>query len=251
LPKSIRVLESHDDTKYDLRIAADGRNSPLRETAGITANFEDCDRYALTFVIEHSWEHHNISTELQKPEGPITLVPLSNQHQSSVVFTGTSSFIKSLQKKDKIDISNILYKYFEDCFFEASINIVTDIQSHPLSFMHVNQLYKDNIVLTAEAAHVLHPLGAQGLNLSIGDMHTLYNLIEESVLTGQSVASPIHVLEPYAKQRSRAHIIRHIGIQSSLSMLEKGNITGVPRRFILNTLRKHPTLKRMVMAAQK
>ncbi len=251
LPSHIRVLNETDHSPYDLKIAADGRNSPLRDEAHIKANFDDCGRSALTFAIKHSWQHNHISTEIQKSDGPVTLVPLSDPHQSSVVFTGESNDINSLKNKDKIDISNILYKLFENSFPDQSITVLTDIECYPLSFMSVEQLYKDNIVLTAEAAHVLHPMGAQGLNLSIGDMHVLYDLISKALATGQSIAHEMHVLKPYAQQRARAHAIRHISIQSSLDMLEKGNITGRPRRLILSVLRKSPLLKKVLMTAQK
>lgn len=251
LPKSVKkVKEVKGRDNYDLVIATDGRHSPTRETTTIQAHFKDTGKSALTFAIKHRHMHNNVSTEVQRVAGPVTLVPLPDPHMSAVVMTDDAKEIIKFEAQPET-IPTHLEKLFSSVKPDEQFEIMTGLNKIDLSFMHVDRLYEGNVLLMAEAAHVLHPLGAQGLNLSIGDAIAIEKLVSKALNTGQSVNDQMHVMNAYQKERSAAHAIRQFAVQSSLALLENNHMTKPLRRGVLGILRKVPALRQTLVSTQK
>lgn len=241
LPNNVSVVTECDHDNFDLIVAADGRKSPWRERAGINSRFDDTGQAAIVCAIRMSAAHDNISTEYQRPNGPVTFVPLPDTHECSVVFVDKKEAQELLIDKGKDAIAEALSEYMPDCALISEPHLL------PLTFMSVNHLYKGKIVLVAEAAHVLHPMGAQGLNLSLKDVFVLSDLIRKAVGNGTSVSSEMHVLIPYAKARHMEHKFKEMTIKTSLEFLRQGRMTGDVRRGVLNTLDRIPSLKKFLL----
>ncbi len=176
-----KVTLSDDTTiQAKLVIAADGRGSPMRTAAGIPVRTQRYGQKALVFAVTHPIPHQNVSTEIHRTGGPFTLVPLPDRDGipcSAVVWMDDG---RLAQERLEMDVAA-----FEE---EASIRsthhfgpltLVTPRQVWPIISQHADRLNAERVALIAEAAHVMPPIGAQGLNMSLNDIATLLDLAQE------------------------------------------------------------------------
>jgi 2-octaprenyl-6-methoxyphenol hydroxylase len=168
-----------DSTRVSARlvIAADGRGSPMREAAGINVSTTRFGQKALAFAVTHETPHENVSTEIHRTGGPFTLVPLPD-HEGR-----PSSAIVWMEEGPK---AKALYEMSEDSF-EVAMNtrscgvlgllkLASQRTIWPIISQHADRLSSERLALIAEAAHVLPPIGAQGLNMSLSDIRALRDL---------------------------------------------------------------------------
>ena len=192
-----------------LLIAADGRDSSIREQAGVAMKRTEFGQSALSFSVTHELPHNNISTEVHKVGGPFTLVPLPD-------FEGNpSSAVVWMDKTD--DINNI--KALPPAAFNATITqrsgavlgkltAVTNCAKWPIISQLADHFFAERTAFIGETAHVVPPIGAQGLNLSIGDIETLLKLAKSS---SDDIGS-LTVLKKYHKIRRPIAQSRVIGV---------------------------------------
>jgi 2-octaprenyl-6-methoxyphenol hydroxylase len=168
-----------DSTRVSARlvIAADGRGSSMREAAGINVSTTRFGQKALAFAVTHETPHENVSTEIHRTGGPFTLVPLPD-HEGR-----PSSAIVWMEEGPK---AKALYEMSEDSF-EVAMNtrscgvlgllkLASQRTIWPIISQHADRLSSERLALIAEAAHVLPPIGAQGLNMSLSDIRALRDL---------------------------------------------------------------------------
>lgn len=160
-----------------LVLAADGRNSPMRDAAGIGVHRLRYGQKALTCAVTHAAPHDNISTEVHRSGGPFTLVPLPDRDGrpcSAVVWMETGPEALRLQALD--------VAAFEAAMTERSANLYGPLQLvsrrslWPIVSQRAEGLAGERLALMAEAAHVVPPIGAQGLNMSLADLRCLLDL---------------------------------------------------------------------------
>ncbi|WP_375259039.1 UbiH/UbiF family hydroxylase [Citreimonas sp.] len=168
-----------DGTRIRARlvIAADGRNSAMRQAAGIDVRTTRFGQKALAFAVTHDAPHGNVSTEIHRTGGPFTLVPLPDHDgrpSSAIVWMETGPRADALAAMDVSD--------FEDAMTERSaglfgpLRLVTRRAVWPIIAQEATRLSAQRLALVAEAAHVVPPIGAQGLNMSLKDIATLRDL---------------------------------------------------------------------------
>lgn len=191
-----------------LVVAADGRNSFCRQTAGIETVDRAYNQTALTFLVGHSLPHQNTSTEIHKTGGPLTFVPLPN-NQSSVVWVHKSEDGEALLKLKKQELQQHLQD--QSLGILGSLEIKTAITSWPLSALYAKKLYTHRLVLIGETAHGFSPVGAQGLNLSMRDVDILIDILVEARRLGQDIGSEI-LLARYAGSRKADTLKRFYGV---------------------------------------
>lgn len=168
-----------DDThlKADLVIAADGRDSPLRAAAGITARTKRYGQKALAFAVTHEAPHGAVSTEIHRSGGPFTLVPLPD-HQgrpsSAVVWMEDGARAQELYQMEVAE--------FEAAMTDRSGGVMGPLKLAsartiwPIISRIADRFSARRLALVAEAAHVAPPIGAQGLNMSLADLQSLLEL---------------------------------------------------------------------------
>lgn len=190
-----------------LLVAADGRASPVREQSGIVCWEHEYEQTAITCLINHSSPHQNVSTEFHRPGGPFTLVPLPGN---------TSSVVWVEKKNDADGYMKLNRQSFEQALQDRTngrlgrIILSSDPQSCPLIALRAKNYISQRVALVAEAAHVLSPLGAQGLNLSLRDIDCLAKTIIKAAQTGLDVGAQ-SVLSLYEKDRRADILIRSLG----------------------------------------
>lgn len=192
-----------------LVIAADGRGSPMRTAAGIGVNTQRYGQKALVFAVTHEVAHNNVSTEVHRTGGPFTLVPLPDREGkpcSAVVWMDDGPKAQARMEMDvaafEAEASARSTHHF------GPLKLVSQRQVWPIITQHAERLSAERVALIAEAAHVMPPIGAQGLNMSLSDIATLLDLaIERPEGLGDA-----KMLEAYHKARYGDITLRVRGI---------------------------------------
>ncbi|WP_300039183.1 UbiH/UbiF family hydroxylase [uncultured Roseobacter sp.] len=162
-----------------LVIAADGRNSPVREAAGIGVQTSRYGQKALAFAVTHPVAHNNVSTEIHRTGGPFTLVPLPDfqgRPSSAIVWMDDGPLA--------LERYQMPVAAFEAAMTERSCGLFgpLTLASHrtiwPIISQKSDRLSAERVALIAEAAHVVPPIGAQGLNMSLADTACLLELAQ-------------------------------------------------------------------------
>ncbi len=161
----------------DLVIAADGRGSRLRSDAGIEVATTRYGQKALAFAVTHEFPHDNISTEIHRSGGPFTLVPLPDHggHPSSaIVWMERSARAIELSQMDQPAFEAELAT--RSCGLYGKLSLASNRTIWPIIAQIADRFAARRLALIAEAAHVVPPIGAQGLNMSLADMGSLLDL---------------------------------------------------------------------------
>ncbi|MEP5153549.1 UbiH/UbiF family hydroxylase [Planktotalea sp.] len=170
-------LSDGSRAKARLVIAADGRASPMRAAAGIEVKTTRYGQKALAFAVTHDVPHDNVSTEIHRTGGPFTLVPLPDfegKPSSAIVWMEEGPKAKALAALSDADFEVAMNQ--RSCAVLGHLQLASQRTIWPIISQHAEHLSGERIALIAEAAHVLPPIGAQGLNMSLGDIRALLDL---------------------------------------------------------------------------
>ncbi len=166
-----------------LVIAADGRHSPVRKALGIPVSTTRYGQKALAFAVTHPEPHGNVSTEIHRSGGPFTLVPLPD-HQgkpcSAVVWMETGPEIERLRALPRAAFEAEMNT--RSCGLFGWLEQASPLTIWPIITQLAERFNGPRTALMAEAAHVVPPIGAQGLNMSLGDLTTLIDLARPETL---------------------------------------------------------------------
>ena len=164
-----------------LVIAADGRHSPVRQAAGIGVSTRRYGQKALAFTVTHPEPHENVSTEIHRTGGPFTLVPLPDldgKPSSAVVWMDDGPLA---QTRFGMEVSAFEAAMSErSCHLFGPLTLASHRTIWPIISQKADRLAAERTALIAEAAHVVPPIGAQGLNMSLADTATLLDLASKS-----------------------------------------------------------------------
>jgi 2-octaprenyl-6-methoxyphenol hydroxylase len=191
------VLSGGERLQAALVIGADGRRSLCRNAAGIAFDEHEYPQVAMTFCLKHSRPHRDASTEFHTPNGPFTLVPLPGQR---------SSLVWVLDPLDADALSSLDGEELSDEIERASHSILGKVEVEPgrgrfpLRSARASRLAANRIALVGEAAHVIPPIGAQGLNLGLRDAVSVGELAAGAQRAGRDIGG-INVLAAYDRMR--------------------------------------------------
>jgi 2-octaprenyl-6-methoxyphenol hydroxylase len=180
-----------------LVVGADGRQSICREAAGIAVRRRDLNQAALTFNIGHSRSHRNISTEFHTPQGPCVFVPLPGD-RCSVVWVAAPKQAERLMALSDDELSEAAERQSHSIF--GRVRVEPGRHLFPLAIEQPRQFAKARIALVGEAAHVVPPIGAQGLNMGLRDAADLADIAGLAIASGEDPGASL-VLQRYASAR--------------------------------------------------
>ncbi|WP_417723997.1 UbiH/UbiF family hydroxylase [Salipiger sp.] len=168
-----------DGSRAEVRlvIAADGRASPMRQAAGIGVKTTRFGQKALAFAVTHPIPHQNVSTEIHRTGGPFTLVPLPDREgrpSSAVVWMEEGPKAEALMALDAGAFEAAMSE--RSCHLFGPLTLASRRTIWPIIAQQAERLCGERLALVAEAAHVVPPIGAQGLNMSLADMRLLLEL---------------------------------------------------------------------------
>jgi 2-octaprenyl-6-methoxyphenol hydroxylase len=170
-----------DGTRVRARliIAADGRFSPVREGAGISVKTTRYGQKALAFAVTHPIPHKSVSTEIHRSGGPFTMVPLPDYDglpSSAIVWMERGAEVQRLAALETAAFEAAMNE--RSCLMFGPLTLASRRTVWPIITQVAERLSAERIALVAEAAHVVPPIGAQGLNMSLGDMRILLDLAQ-------------------------------------------------------------------------
>ncbi|MEZ5820343.1 MAG: UbiH/UbiF family hydroxylase [Bradyrhizobium sp.] len=180
-----------------LVVGSDGRQSSCRDAAGIELRRRDLGQSAVTFNISHSRPHRNISTEFHTPHGPCVFVPLPGD-RCSIVWVVAPGEAERLMSLSDEELSAAIEKQSQSILGRTTVE--PGRYTFPLAIEQPSQIAKNRIALVGESAHVVPPIGAQGLNMGLRDAADLAGIVGEALSLGEDPGGP-QVLHRYAAAR--------------------------------------------------
>ena len=195
-------LEDGRKLQAPLLVAADGRNSRTREAAGINVARWKYDHQAIVSVLGHEKPHEHVAYEIFYPTGPFALLPMNDDkavHRSAIVWSVPQE-----------DAAGWLSLSDEDFAAEAEaamggflgkIAMLAPRSSFPLGFHHAAQMTAERLALIGDAAHAIHPIAGQGLNLGFRDVAALAEVLVEGARLGLDLGDK-QLLDRYQRWRS-------------------------------------------------
>ena len=191
------TLKSGAELQAPLLIGADGRRSLCRTAAGIAMDEREYPQVALTVCVKHSRPHRDTSTEFHTTSGPFTLVPLPGQ-RSSLVWVLDPLDANEIAALDDGELSIEIERASHSIL--GKIEIEPGRGMFPLSVATAAPFADNRVALVGEAAHVIPPIGAQGLNLGLRDAATIGELAIAAQREGRDLGGS-DVLSTYDKMR--------------------------------------------------
>jgi 2-octaprenyl-6-methoxyphenol hydroxylase len=226
---------------------ADGRRSVCRGAAGIEVSEWRYDQGAIATSFRHTLPHEGVSTELHKELGSVTTVPMPDPLLSSLIWVGSAAEIAELMARDEADFGAALQNRLGDVL--GTVSDIGPRAQFPVAGLTAKQLAQRRTALIGEAAHILPPIGAQGLNLGFRDAAALADCVSGALRRGHDPGGQA-VLGAYIRARRLDVLSRAIGVD----LLNRSLLTSLlpvqaARGLVLHGLNAFGPLRRMVMRA--
>ena len=180
-----------------LLIGADGRNSGVAARAGIARQGWDYGQTALVASVDHELPHHGIAHQYFMPTGPLAILPLPG-NRSNIVWSETDDNARAIEALDDARFLQVLRPRFGD--FLGDLSLAGARFSYPLSLSLAESYVAARVALVGDAAHGVHPIAGQGLNLGLRDVAALAQVLVEAARRGEDIGS-LSVLERYQRWR--------------------------------------------------
>ncbi len=165
-----------------LLVGAEGRRSPTRDDAGIAVARWSYDHVAIVGMLDHSVDHRNIAHELFYTAGPFALLPMQGGHRSALVWTVSEADAPAM-----LTLSPRAFLAEADKRMQGllgTLSLVGPLSSYPLGFHHAAHIVAARLALVGDAAHGIHPIAGQGVNLGFRDAAALAEVLVEGVRLG-------------------------------------------------------------------
>jgi 2-octaprenyl-6-methoxyphenol hydroxylase len=242
-----RVTATLDDgTKIfaALVVAADGRASPIRSGAGIGITRWEYDQTAIVCTVVHERPHRDIAQEHFLPAGPFAILPLPG-NRSSVVWSEKSHLAPAILAQDDAAFLVELKSRFGD--FLGEISVEGPRFGYPLSLQFADAYTARRLALVGDAAHGMHPVAGQGMNMGLRDVAALAEVLVEAHRLGIDLGNAA-LLERYARWRRFDNLLM-LGLTDVMVRLFSNANTSLAlaRDIGMATVNRLPGLKRFFM----
>ncbi len=238
------TLNDGTQIKARLAVAAEGKFSPTRESAGIGTRQFDYEQTAIVCSVGHQDPHDGVAVELFLPSGPFAMLPMTGNRMNLVWTEATGLAQNYLEMEDGPFLQEV-EKRFGDWL--GDLELLGPRFSYPLKLQTADRYTDTRLALIGDAAHVIHPIAGQGLNLGLRDMAALAEVIVDAHRLGLDIGGGT-VLENYESWR-RPDVFAMAAVTHGLNRLFSNDITPlrVARDVGLATVDKMGPLKRLFM----
>jgi 2-octaprenyl-6-methoxyphenol hydroxylase len=243
--KAVLTLKNGATLTARLVAGADGRHSICRKAAGIGVAERRYDQAAVAASFTHALPHKNVSNELHQEGGSVTTVPLPDQQASSLIWVGSVPEVARLMRLDAEEFGAALSRRLDGILGE--IKSVGARAEFIVTGLSADRLAARRTALVGEAAHILPPIGAQGLNLGFRDAACLADCVAAAIAQHRDPGGE-DMLEAYARSRRLDVFSRTIGVDlMSRTLLSALPPLQAARALFMQGLKTVPLLRRAVM----
>ena len=237
-----------------LVVAAEGRNSPLRQAAGIPVTRLPYSQTGIVCAVSHTKPHHNTALEHFLPSGPFAQLPMCASpdaeqggapNVSAIVWTERTPIAQHMLRLDDVRLSREIARRLGDHL--GSVHVIGRRWNYPLSAMHAHRYYDTRLVLLGDAAHTIHPIAGQGLNLGFRDVIALSDLLIAASRRGDDVGAPA-LLRHYQRLRRPDNLLM-LAATDALDRLFSNDhpMLRLARDIGIAAVHRAPPLKRLFM----
>ncbi|MFM2099667.1 MAG: hypothetical protein RLZZ366_1206 [Pseudomonadota bacterium] len=240
------TLESGQTLSASLLVAAEGRSSPTRVAAGIKIANWKYDHSAIISAFDHSVNHGGVAHEIFYPAGPFALLPLKPGTRSALVWT--------VKAADAPGILALSERAFLAEISKRTGGLLGDISmaaprsTYPLGFHHAARITAERLALVGDAAHGIHPIAGQGLNLGFRDVAALVEVLVDGARLGLDLGDA-QLLTRYERWRSLDSLLVSVATDSLTRLFGiPGKTASAVRRLGLGAVQRISPLKSVFMA---
>jgi len=255
--KAVTLIERHKEGHCDhvkiqtqegnaytchLLIGADGRGSPSRKASGIKTKQWSYDQSAIACSFTHELPHNATSIEFHRSSGPLTLIPLK-EHHASLVWSLSPHKAQQVISLDETAFAEKLYDTTQAIW--GPITSVDKRVCFPISGLKVDKFAANRIALVGEAAHVIPPIGAQGLNLGLRDSACLVHALSDQNTLNQDLTN-------FEQRYNQSRLLDVHNRTTAIDLLNKSLLMSflplkIMRTAGLNLLNANKTLRNQLM----
>lgn len=239
-------LASGETLAASLLVAAEGRGSPTRQAAGIPVARWSYAHAALVTAIDHDEPHGNTAYEIFYSDGPFALLPMQPGTRSAIVWTVPSSQAPAyLKLSEKAWLAEAQKRMGG---FLGNIRLAAPMQSYPLGYHRAARITDKRLALAGDAAHGIHPIAGQGVNLGYRDVAALAEVIVEGMRTGLEPGDA-QLLARYQKWRALDSMSVTMMMDGLVRLFDiPGRPASLVRRLGLSAVQRMAPLKDRFMA---
>ncbi|MBE9533221.1 MAG: UbiH/UbiF/VisC/COQ6 family ubiquinone biosynthesis hydroxylase [Proteobacteria bacterium] len=238
-------LEDGRTLTADLIVGADGAHSSLREWANIKVHGWDYLQTAIVCTVTTERPHQHTAWQRFLSEGPLAFLPLADPNQCSIVWSNSTEEAELLSQLGDDAFKNTLAKAFE--YKLGKITQISNRASFPLKLRHADHYIEQGFALVGDAAHTIHPLAGQGVNIGFLDAATLAEIVINAHSKGRNIGS-LHTLNKYQRRRKADNV----AMQLTMDIFKRtfgSDLAPIRwvRRFALNTVNQSTLLSNLFM----
>lgn len=232
-----------------LLVVAEGRRSPTRDAAGFNIASWSYHHHAMIGAVAHEKPHGHVAHEIFFPAGPFALLPLVDDEQGR----HRSAFVWTVSEKDGPGFAKLGDRGFVAELEKRAggmlgrMELIAPRMTYPLGFHHSAKIVADRLVLVGDAAHGIHPIAGQGLNLGLRDVAALAEVLVEGARLGLDLGDAA-LLARYQRWRGLDNLMVSLATDGLTRLFGvPGKTASAVRRAGLGAVQRLPMLKRFFM----
>ena len=251
--RALATLKDGRRIAASLVVGAEGRESLLRQSRGIAATRLSYGQTAIVCTVTHARPHGGVAHERFLPVGPFAILPMTDGqddagraiHRSSLVWVERAATVPLMLKLGAADFDSEIARRFGD--FLGAVRAIGPRWSYPLGLMHAERYIDERMALIGDAAHTIHPLAGQGLNLGIRDVAALAEVLVDARRLGLDIGFG-EVLSRYERWRRTDNVVL-AAVTDGLNRLFSNSFgpLALARDLGLAAVNRMPPLKRFFM----
>jgi len=240
-------FDNNQQLTAELIVGADGANSQLRQWKGISVTEKDYLQSGVVCTVTTEKPHQHTAWQRFLPEGPLAFLPLSDPQQCSIVWSNSTEEADLLCELDDESFKQVLEKQFE--FTLGNIISVSQRFKFPLKRRHATHYVETGFAIVGDAAHTIHPLAGQGVNIGLLDAVSLADTVKAAHTKGRSIGS-LNTLKKYQRQRKADNIAVQLSMDGFKYLFQQEFEPIIKLRQLgLSTINKLTPIKQLMMKA--